>query len=672
MKRNSNFITSTEIGISKTSCSGIHDTFDNYNTRVLDNWPPTLRIESVTNSSGNQTENTLYSHTVTSTGLLADETLYWKVVYADATTSTDFYSGIVQGTFTQSASTQTGSFDIEHDFIGDPNKSTRTYTFQVLRGGYSGDVLYESNSITITKPTLGNISWISSPVNEGSSANLNFYLTNCGTYRTRTLTLTNTGTASAADFSSLPTTRSQNPASSTNVTYTTLNDLTTEGSETLTVAISYGGYSSWGSSSLTINDTSVYPSISSVTPSTTNVTEGDTVTFTVTDSTSSTGTLYWTINTSGGVSAADFSPATLSGSFTLTSGSGTIDITPIVEGSTESETFTLEIRYGSTSGTILATSTTVTITDSAAAAPGGAVFTTTGSHSWTVPAGVTIVHVVCVGGGGGSHTGYANLSYNGANGAGGGGLAYGNNIPVTPGSSISINVGAGGTALNNQANTTAGAGGDSWFSSSAYLNGGGGDPATYTSATTSNLPNALGGTSTGTARSGGGSGGNGGVLTADGTGGGGGGGAGGYSGNGGNGGGVTSSTTGSNGTAGSGGGGGGGGSSYNPAYGGASGGGVGIYGLGSNGSAGISGTAASSAGGGGSGGNDGQLKGNGTGTGGTYGGGGAGGGDNPGGASNSAAATGAQGAVRVIWGAGRAFPSTNADLASSTSGETTY
>jgi hypothetical protein len=373
MRRNSNIIGPRQ-GVTTNNGNGVHDTFDNYNARVLDNWPTVLKIESVTNSSGTQTENTVYSHSVTSSGLVANETLYWKIVDG-TTTSTDFYLGAVQGTFTQIASTQSGTFSIEHDFIGDPNKSTRTYTFQILRGGYSGDVLYESNTITILKPALLNLFWTPSAINEGVSSSLGFNLSNVGTNRTRNFTLTNTGSASAADFNgSLPLSRSQSPATFVQVSYTTVEDLVTEGPETLTVAISYGGYAAWGSTTLTIVDTSVFPSISSVTPSTTNITEGNTVTFTVTDSTGSGGTLYWTINTSGGVSAADFSPATLSGSFALTSGSGTIDITPIAEGSAEGETFTLEIRYGSTSGTILATSTAVTITD--AAAPLGTDITT--------------------------------------------------------------------------------------------------------------------------------------------------------------------------------------------------------------------------------------------------------------------------------------------------------
>ncbi len=373
MRRNSNIIGPRQ-GVTTDNGNGVHDTFDNYNARVLDNWPTVLKIESVTNSSGGQNENSVYSHTVTSSGLAAAENLYWKIVDG-TTTSTDFYLGAVQGTFLQNNFGQSGTFNIEHDFIGDPNKSTRTYSFQILRGGYSGDVLYESGTITIQKPTLGNFSWTSSAINEGVSSSLRFNLSNVGNSRIRNFTLTNTGSASTADFNGgLPLSRSQTPFILESVPYATVEDLVTEGPETLTVAISYGGYAAWGSTTLTIVDTSVYPSISSVTPSTTNITEGNTVTFTVTDSTGSSGTLYWTINTSGGVSAADFSPAILSGSFALTSGSGTIDISPIAEGSAEGETFTLEIRYGSTSGTILATSTAVTITD--AAAPAGTDITT--------------------------------------------------------------------------------------------------------------------------------------------------------------------------------------------------------------------------------------------------------------------------------------------------------
>tara|TARA_B100000212_G_scaffold300656_1_gene246096 strand:+ start:1315 stop:3522 length:2208 start_codon:yes stop_codon:yes gene_type:complete len=65
------------------------------------------------------------------------------------------------------------------------------------------------------------------------------------------------------------------------------------------------------------------------------------------------------------------------------------------------------------------------------AAPGQQEYTTPGTYTWTCPAGVTSVSVVCIGGGG---TG-------GAYGGSGGSLAYKNNITVTPGQTYTIIVG---------------------------------------------------------------------------------------------------------------------------------------------------------------------------------------------------------------------------------------
>lgn len=226
---------------------------------------------------------------------------------------------------------------------------------------------------------------------------------------------------------------------------------------------------------------------------------------------------------------------------------------------------------------------------------GEAIFTSVGTTDWVVPVGVTSVCAVGIGAGGGNQ-------------GGGGGLAWKNDIPVTPGDVIQITVGDGSTE----------AGGSSSFGSLFSATGG-----------TRGAPS-QGGKPVGA--DGGGNGGENSYTTLSH---GGGGGAGGYTGAGGNGG-----NNYANGTAGAGGGGGGG---YG--YGGA-GGGVGVYGQGANGNAGTGSGAESSYparifGGGGSNGQNGTRDG-----GGLYGGGGAG-------MSNT---SGAQGAVRIIWGPGRSFP----------------
>lgn len=226
-------------------------------------------------------------------------------------------------------------------------------------------------------------------------------------------------------------------------------------------------------------------------------------------------------------------------------------------------------------------------------------FTTPGSYVWVAPEGVTSVSVVAVGGGG----------------RGGGGLGWKNNIPVVPGTSYPVVVG-------KRADSTYVPAGDSYFGSPSLVKGGGGSYS--------------GGTYVG---DGGGNGGSSGGSFA-------GGGAGGYSGPGGDG----ASGFSKPGLPGQGGGGGGGGVEGG-GYGGG-GGGVGLYGEGPSGAGGL-GVAWKQLGTGGSGGQDGTSPLYSRGTGGAYGGGGGGGYDN--------VVWGGQGAVRIIWGAGRAFPSTGTE-----------
>ena len=294
---------------------------------------------------------------------------------------------------------------------------------------------------------------------------------------------------------------------------------------------------------------------------------------------------------------------------------------------------------------------------SVGAAPvGQEVFTSNGT--FTVPSGVTQVSAVVIGGGGGGGNNAGSFfAQNTGAGGGAGGLSYGT-FSVTPGETLTVNVGSGGGAGSS--------GGSSSIvrSSTTLLQGsGGGSGGT-------NSSNGSGGGSSGTERDGGGDGGAGGdgstgLFTTSPDGGGAGGGAGGYSGNGGTGGGD-----GGSGSGGSGGSGGGGGAGSTNDDGGGGGGGVGLLGEGSNGSAGSSGSP-SNGGGAGSGGSNGS---NGSsddaGSGGNYGAGGGGGGGST--TTNGNGAAGGAGAARIIWGTGRSYPSTNTADESASSGATFY
>ena len=74
---------------------------------------------------------------------------------------------------------------------------------------------------------------------------------------------------------------------------------------------------------------------------------------------------------------------------------------------------------------------------------GQVAYTTPGTYSWTAPAGVTSVCVVCVGGGG---SGAWQTNAISPQGGSGGGLGWKNNIAVTPGQTYTVVVGAGGAA----------------------------------------------------------------------------------------------------------------------------------------------------------------------------------------------------------------------------------
>ena len=145
-------------------------------------------------------------------------------------------------------------------------------------------------------------------------------------------------------------------------TFNIIADATTEGAQTMLLSLI--GVSE--TVSITINDTSVASGYNLV-PAAGNVDEGGNLIFndTTTDVADAT-TLYWTVTND-----SDF--ATSSGSFVINSNAGSFTVTPTADETTEgAETFTASIRTGSVSGTIVATSSTVTINDTSTTPGGGA------------------------------------------------------------------------------------------------------------------------------------------------------------------------------------------------------------------------------------------------------------------------------------------------------------
>lgn len=271
--------------------------------------------------------------------------------------------------------------------------------------------------------------------------------------------------------------------------------------------------------------------------------------------------------------------------------------------------YSYKVRHRSTLPSGFGSAFTTPVSATTLAPSGQQAYTTAGTYTFTVPAGVSSVSMLCVGGGQGGYR----------NGGGiGGSLAYLNNQSVSPGQNLTVVVGAAGTAGTTSVGGAGGISSVAETSGTIRVRANGGN---------NNVGNV------GTAYQGG-------TAAANSAPGAGGGGAAGYSAGGGAG--AVASSLGASGSGGSGGGGG-----RNSSTGGGGGGGVGILGAGSNGSGGSGGF-------GGGGGSDGANGGNGGsgvgGAGGAYGGGGAGG------SSSGTGGAGGVGAVRIIWGTGRSYP----------------
>lgn len=361
MKGNSKLIGVDGI-VSRRSAGGIHDLFDQSTNNIYSSWPLVPQFISLVNNNSIY-ENSYAGFTLTSAFLAKDITLYWTIAHI-STSSSDFYNGTVSGSFTQFSSTNSGSFTVELMFIGNPAKANRYFIIEIRTDSISGPVVYTSQIFSIPPIVINNIYFNVNPYNEGSYYTYLFISTSqCGTSRYYGVSYLQSGTATSADFFVYTTyTRAVGGTWSYRAIGTT-NDFTTEGTETLTYQISYNGYT-WGSVTLNINDSSIYPNITSVTPSANPVAEGTTLRFTVIDSNGGTGTLYYTTS---GITSADTSTA-LSSSFNIVNGTGTIDFPLFAGDGTETETIQLSVRHGSTSGTILASSPWVDITDTAAAA----------------------------------------------------------------------------------------------------------------------------------------------------------------------------------------------------------------------------------------------------------------------------------------------------------------
>ena len=341
--------------------TGTFDLFDCYNARINNKWPKTKYLNSIGPNSGTHLEGQPITFTISTDGFENQDVLYYSIVSIAPTglpNSSAFTDSTLTGQFFLNSS-GVGSFT--KTLVRNNTNDTASYKVQIREQSVSGPILGESGTFSMPQPSYTLTPSTSTP-NEGTT--VSFTLAGTNTY-TGTHYYSLAGTAANSTDLSSDLTGSYSYGGSTGVFSITIrDDLTTEGNETFTVNARVNSTSGpiVASSGITIQDTSLTP-VATITPSTTSVNEGQTVTFSISMTNFTSGTLNWVTTRSSDMESTDISPS--SGTVSISGSTGSIVITADADGYTESgqtESFTVSLKSPE-DNSVIGTSATVTIND---------------------------------------------------------------------------------------------------------------------------------------------------------------------------------------------------------------------------------------------------------------------------------------------------------------------
>ena len=275
---------------------------------ALGRTPPQLSYEmSASSTTLDETSNRITTFTVVTENVQPGTVLYYTLT-GTGVQDIDFVSGAAFGNFTISNDSGTFQFETATDYL---SEGQETITVSLRIGSITGsvvatqDVIVQDTSINpvfTVAPSTGS-------VNESESLNFTIFTdlpVEQTVYYTFAGTVENEDTDVSAGIGSVQIGGITGTTKVINVGITS--DYLTEGTESFAMQVRRlepSGSIATTSSLVTINDTSTTPTVT-VTPSSTSISEGDAVVFTVTTSGNYRvgDTFYWTVNTTG--SSLDF------------------------------------------------------------------------------------------------------------------------------------------------------------------------------------------------------------------------------------------------------------------------------------------------------------------------------------------------------------------------------
>lgn len=321
--------------------------------------PPTYAIAPNVTSVA---EGSSVTYTVTTTNVGNGTVLYWS--NNGTTTNEDFTDYVNSGSLTINSNTATLVRTLNLDAINDPDQ---TIIINLRNGSTSGEILATAATVNTTEQAKDYYIYPDvSSVNEGGT--VTFTVSTAGIADGVSLSWVNVGTTYDSDF-----TDNTNSGDVTiysglaSFTRTLVEDVSTEGGETIVMELYDAGTLVASSTSVTVNDTSVSPTYSIV-GSPTAQDEGSSVDFTISTTGVSNGTtLYWKIIPEPGETqpvSGDFVGGLLEGTVTINSNAASFSVDLSADQTTEGEeVFVVQLRSGSQSGTLLTQSQSIFIND---------------------------------------------------------------------------------------------------------------------------------------------------------------------------------------------------------------------------------------------------------------------------------------------------------------------
>lgn len=315
---------------------------------------------SITESSTSVNEGASVTFTILTTDVADGTVLYYAI--NGTVSSADFTDASLSGSVTVSGDSASFTKTLVNDLSRDNTEGTETFEVELRTSSITGTIVATSNTITVSDTSFASYTLTQSSTSVSEGDTVTFTVNTVGIPDGTTLYYTTSGSVSSSDISSTSGSFVIN-SDTGSFTLSVIEDILVESSETLEVDVRTGSLTGEivvSASTITVTNTTNYV----VSISSNVLVEGDVAIFTVdTQGVPDNTTLYYVV-TGSAASTVDLS--SLSGSFIINNDAGSFNITVNQDyESDDAESFTVEVKTGSVSGTVVDSIGPITITESA-------------------------------------------------------------------------------------------------------------------------------------------------------------------------------------------------------------------------------------------------------------------------------------------------------------------